>query len=72
MRCGASREGISRKQESLLDHFVHIHDGPEHKGSNKRPDTVIQGRTSANSKEPSCNALPDHTLGHPTWFWQWN
>ena len=26
------------------------------------------GCVSANSKGPSCNARPDHTLGHPTWF----
>jgi TRAP-type mannitol/chloroaromatic compound transport system substrate-binding protein len=33
--------------------------------------TGDDGRTyyvSANSKEPFCNARPDHTMGHPTWF----
>jgi hypothetical protein len=28
-----------------------------------RPDTLMQDRTSANSKNFSCNARPDHTLG---------
>src|SRR5260221_7526702 len=33
------------------------------KGSNQRPDTLMQDRTSANSKKSSCNARPDHTCG---------
>jgi hypothetical protein len=33
------------------------------KGSNQRPDTLMQGRTSPNSEKSSCNARPDHTLG---------
>jgi len=33
------------------------------KGSNQRPHTLMQDRTSANSKNFSCNARPDHTLG---------
>src|SRR5205823_2758636 len=33
------------------------------KGSNQRPDTLMQDRTSANSKNFSCNARPDHTFG---------
>src|SRR5437016_5896872 len=42
------------------------------KGSNQRPDTLMQDRTSANSKNFSCNARPDHTLGQkqtsrPAW-----
>ena len=34
------------------------------KCSNQRPDTLMQDRTSPNSKKFSCNARPDHTLGH--------
>src|SRR5215813_6353494 len=33
------------------------------KCSNRRPDTLMQDRTSANSTKSSCNARPDHTLG---------
>src|SRR5262249_19359736 len=33
------------------------------KGSNQRPDTLMQDRTAANSKQSSCNTRPDHTLG---------
>jgi hypothetical protein len=33
------------------------------KGSNQRPDTLMQDRTSANSTKFPCNARPDHTLG---------
>jgi hypothetical protein len=33
------------------------------KGSNQRPDTLMQDRTSANPKKSSCNARPDHTFG---------
>src|SRR5262249_5005030 len=40
-----------------------IHDGPELKGSNQRPDTLMQDRTSANLTKSSCNARPDHTFG---------
>src|ERR1700730_12836762 len=32
--------------------------------SNQKPDTLMQDRTSARSTKPSCNARPDHTLGH--------
>src|SRR5215467_9079828 len=39
--------------------------------SNQRPDTLMQDRTSAHSTKSSCNARPDHTLGHvwtaPPW-----
>src|SRR5262249_47380077 len=33
------------------------------KGSNQRPDTLMQDRTSPNSKQSSCNVRPDHTFG---------
>jgi ABC transporter substrate binding protein len=33
------------------------------KGSNQRPDTLMQDRTSANSEKSSCNTRPDHTFG---------
>src|SRR5262245_7548320 len=33
------------------------------KGSNQRPDTLMQDRKSANPKKSSCNARPDHTSG---------
>jgi len=33
------------------------------KCSNRRPDTLMQDRTSANSTKSSCNARPDHTFG---------
>src|SRR5262249_41290429 len=33
------------------------------KGSNQRPDTLMQDRTSPNSETSSCNARPDHTFG---------
>src|SRR5262249_54738368 len=33
------------------------------KGSNQRPDTLMQDRKSANPKKSSCNARPDHTFG---------
>ena len=39
-----------------------IHDGPEHKGSNQRPDTLMQDRISR-VVETSCTARPDHTVG---------
>ena len=29
--------------------------------SNRRPDTLMQDRTSAISTKPSCDARPDHT-----------
>src|SRR5215467_9650751 len=33
------------------------------RGSNQRPDTLMQDRTSAHSTKSSCNARPDHTFG---------
>ena len=33
------------------------------KGSNQRPDTLMQDRTSPNSEKSSCNTRPDHTFG---------
>src|SRR5215467_10593538 len=33
------------------------------RGSNQRPDTLMQDRTSAHSTKSSCNARPDHTSG---------
>src|SRR5262249_55866023 len=53
--CGLSANETARALISIMARST--------KGSNQRPDTLMQDRTSPNSKQSSCNVRPDHTFG---------
>jgi len=53
--CGLSANEIARALISMMARSA--------TSSNRRPDTLMQDRTSPFSTNTSCDARPDHTLG---------